>query len=88
MVNGIIKMQDNPWKLYSTLRGFNMANDILNDVWEFAQKLPWKDAESLMLKVMHNLRKFGANDTEPRSILVHRLRKRFGENDYVDKWRL
>ena len=82
------EVNDNPWELYSSMKGFPMANALMNDVWEFAQKLPWKDAETLMLKTMNNLRRFGANDTEPRSILAHRLRKRFGENDYVDKWRL
>lgn len=82
------KINDNPWELFESMEGFPMANAIMNDVWEFAQKLPWKDAEALMLKVMHNLQDFGADDTEPRRHLVYKLRDRFGYNDYVDKWRL
>lgn len=96
---------NNPWQLYSTVHGWQSAAEMLSMELDVvllrldnmvATGTPISLAANAMFNVMAEMMskpefsRFGADDSEPRSYLAHRLTKHMRETHkarlYVDRW--
>jgi hypothetical protein len=79
----------NPWELYSSLEHAWEMNRLLENIWSFAKNSPnASKAEHIMLLAMEPLHNFGAMDTEPLTILAHRIRNQYpNDRDFKNVWR-
>lgn len=72
--------RNNPWELYSDMKGWRKAHNALEAAWKKAAKMPTeKEAWAHMDAVMEKYAEFGACDTEPRCELRARIEKRKSE---------
>lgn len=65
---------NNPWELFSTMKGWRTAHRALEAAWRKARKLATAhDMVMAMRPVMNQYREFGAVDTEPIAELDRRI---------------
>ena len=69
--------RNNPWELYSDMKGWRKAHNALEAAWKKASKMPTEaEARRYMDEVMWKYAEFGASDTEPRAELEDRIERR------------